>query len=362
MGDLAIRNSVAWLFSATDHPNTYANRSIYWWWFRYIPNRLRSLTITDDTEIDTYSFRGFSSLESISITNVPDHIESYAFTGCSNLQELHIPYVGCDINRNGVKGSSHTLGYIFGSSAYEGSYPAEQYGSTFYIPEKLSIVKVGAPGREEALMSNKVFDHAFNNCKSITTIDFYDAYINDLGSYAFANCTNLSRVNYPNARFMHVGDYAFYKCPKVLCIEDFTPSTVTTIGNYSFFATSVGNKVQLGATKGELVLDKYTSIGDYAFGNCLQVEKVNIPSTLSHIGEGMFSGCAYLTDVTLTNNKNVSPYMFENCTSLEGIDLTGITAIPEGLLSGCSSLLWDTEYNNGLIYDTKYNLYWKVCI
>lgn len=350
-GDLAIRNSVAWLFSATDHPNTYANRSIYWWWFRYIPNRLRSLTITDDTEIDTYSFRGFSSLESISITNVPNHIESYAFTGCSNLQELHIPYVGYDINRNGVKGSSHTLGYIFGSSAYEGSYPAEQYGSTFYIPEKLSIVKVGAPGREEALMSNKVFDHAFNNCKSITTIDFYDAYINDLGSYAFANCTNLSRVNYPNARFMHVGDYAFYKCPKVLCIEDFTPSTVTTIGNYSFFATSVGNKVQLGATKGELVLDKYTSIGDYAFGNCLQVEKVNIPSTLSHIGEGMFSGCAYLTDVTLTNNKNVSPYMFENCTSLEGIDLTGITSIPEGLLSGCSSLLWDTEYNNGLIYD-----------
>ena len=154
-GDLAIRNSVAWLFSATDHPNTYANRSIYWWWFRYIPNRLRSLTITDDTEIDTYSFRGFSSLESISITNVPDHIESYAFTGCSNLQELHIPYVGYDINRNGVKGSSHTLGYIFGSSAYEGSYPAEQYGSTFYIPEKLSIVKVGAPGREEALCQIK---------------------------------------------------------------------------------------------------------------------------------------------------------------------------------------------------------------
>lgn len=350
-GDLAQRNSVSWLFSTVDHPNTYVNRSTYWWYLRYIPNRLRSLTVTDDTEIDTYAFRGFSSLESISITNVPNHIESYAFSGCSNLQELHIPYVGYDLNRNGVKGSQHTLGYIFGSSEYAGSYPAEQYGSTYYIPEKLSIVKVGAPGREEASMSNKVFDHAFNNCKSITTIDFYDAYIHDLGSYAFANCTNLSQINYPNARYMHVGDYAFYKCPKVLCIEDFTPSTVSTIGNYSFFATSVGNKVQAGAQKGELVLDKYTSIGDYAFGNCLQVEKVNIPATLTHIGEGMFSGCAYLTDVTLTSNKNVSPYMFQNCTSLEGIDLSGITSIPEGLLSGCSSLLWDTEYNNGLLVD-----------
>ncbi len=352
-GDNAIRNSVAWLFSTVDHSNTYCNRATYWWYLRYIPNRLKSLTVTDDTSINTYAFRGMSSLETISITNVPNNIDNYSFSGCSGLQEIHIPYIGYDLNPTGKTGYQHTLGYIFGSSEYEGSYPAEQGGSVFYIPEKLSIVKVGAPGREEQHMSNKIFDYAFQNCESITTIDFYQANIHELGIAAFQNCVNLSRINYPNAQYMHVGDYAFYNCQKVLDIDDFTPNTVTTIGNYSFYQTSVGNKVKPGVAKGELVIDKYTSIGDYAFGNCLQVEKVSIPSSLSFIGEGMFAGCAYLRDVTLTNNKNVSKYMFKDCVSLEGIDLSGITSIPEGLLQGCKNLLWDTEYNEGLIYDTN---------
>ncbi|MDE6655546.1 MAG: leucine-rich repeat domain-containing protein, partial [Anaeroplasmataceae bacterium] len=353
--DKAIRNSVSWLFSSTYHPNTYANKALGDWsgYIRYIPTRLKSLTVTSETEIDTYAFRNMSSLESISITNIPDHMESYSFSGCSGLQELNIPYVGYDLNRNGYSGGTHTLGYIFGSAGYAGSYTALQYGNSYQIPGKLAIVKVGAAsGRDEAHMSSKVFDQAFMNCKSITTIDFYGAYINELGTYAFANCTNLSQVNYPNANYTHVGNYAFYNCPKVLAIEDFTPDTIRTIGHYAFYATSVGNKTQVGAQKGELILDQFTYVGDYAFGKCLQIEKVDIPASLTYVGKGLFSGCSYLSDVTLTNNKNVSAYMFEDCISLVGIDLSGITSIPEGLLSGCTNLEMDTEYNNGLIYDT----------
>lgn len=348
--DKAWRNSVQWLFSSTPHTGTYENNTFRYYdsYIRYIPQTLKSLTVTDETIIGTYSFRNFRSLESISITNLPSSIEEYSFYGCSGLQELTIPYIGHDLNKNGNAGSSHVLGYIFGHDAYGGSYGAYQYNTTFYIPNNLKSVKVGAPGRAEANMSNKVFDHAFAGCSSLTSVDFYDAYINILGNNAFANCVNLSRVNYPNASFTHAGNYAFYNCQKVQAIEDFTPDTLRTLGAYSFAGTSIGFK----DPKHEIHLENFDSIGSYAFANCLQIEKVSLPARLgSNIGDGIFSGCQYLSDVNLEANKHVTKYMFQNCTSLEGIDFTGIFSIPEGIFSGCVNLLWDTEANHGFVYD-----------
>ncbi|MCM1130077.1 MAG: leucine-rich repeat domain-containing protein [Roseburia sp.] len=348
-GDKAIRNSVSWLFSPTNHPNTYSTIAVGNWsgYIRYIPNKLTRLTVTDETEIDTYAFRNMKSLESISITNIPNLIDEYSFYGCSGLQEVQVPYIGCNLNPNGVSGYNHTFGWIFGSSQYADAYPALQQGRTYYIPEKLANVKIGASGREQVNMSNKVFDQAFMNCKNIADIDFYDALINDLGNYAFANCSNLSQVHYPKASYTKVGDYAFYNCSKVLAIEDFTPSTVREIGNYSFNGSSVGKKNLYSSdpNDGELVLDKFSSVGDYAFGNCLQIRKVDLPVGLTSIGNGLFSGCSYLEEVIIDNNPVVTPYMFENCTSFTGLglDLGTIVNIPEGLFSGCVNLKLEDE-------------------
>lgn len=356
------RNTLQWIFSSTYSDGTYANNTLRYVdsYIRYIPSSLQSITITDDVDFGTYSFRNFSSVQSISITNVPNWISEYSFYGCSSLKEVQLPYIGQNLNPNSYAGVDHVLGWIFGESSYYNSYVVNQYGRNYYIPSTLTTVKIGDQNRDASLMSRKVFDHAFKDCTSITTVDFYNADITSIGTYAFANCINLSGLKYPNARFSHVSDYAFYRCKKIYSMKDFVPlDSISTIGNYAFAGTSLGyiDGHTYTEENNRLKLDQFTSLGNYAFANCLEIDSVVIPNGIS-IGEGLFSGCSYLEEVDLIN-KNVSKYMFQNCVSLEGIDLTGVWNIPEGIFSGCSSLKWPNPQlkavsPDGLLLDSNY--------
>lgn len=356
--DERYRNSLMWLFSESLQTDAYTNTSQQYWpytntvYYRpYIPNSLKSVTVTNETEIDYYAFRGFTGLENISITNVPGHIDEGSFWNCGKLQSLQLPYIGANLNKSGDSGWSHVLGYIFGRNAsYGNSYAVSQY-STYYIPNGLETVEIGTASTEVASLSTKVFDYAFSGCSSIRSIDFKHADIQTLGNYAFANCSKLEDLNYPNARYSHVGNYAFYNCKTLKRMKKigdgpdekgFIPDTVKTIGNHAFDGTSVGYLDSGAYADNRLDLTSYTSVGDYAFANCLQIDEVTVPENLA-IGSGLFAGCSYLTKATLpTNNKKVTPYMFQNCISLPGIDITGITNIPAGIFSGCTNLSFAT--------------------
>ncbi|MDE5546184.1 MAG: leucine-rich repeat domain-containing protein, partial [Anaeroplasmataceae bacterium] len=364
--DIRYRNSLMWLFSESLQTDAYQNTSQYYkpystvYYTPYIPNSLKSVTVTNESEIDYHAFRGFTGLENISITNVPDHIDEGSFWNCGKLQSLQLPYIGANLNRSGDAGWSHVLGFIFGRNAsYGNSYAVSQY-STYYIPNGLETVEIGTTGTEVAYLSTKVFDYAFSGCSSIRSIDFKHADIQTLGTYAFANCSKLEDVNYPNARYSHVGNYAFYNCKTLKRMKKagdapdekgFIPDTVKTIGNHAFDGTSVGYLDSGAYANNRLDLTSYTSVGDYAFANCLQIDEVVVPENLI-IGSGLFAGCSYLTSATLpTNNKMVTPYMFQNCVSLPGVDITGITNIPAGIFSGCTNL----SFANGLLLNPSIN-------
>lgn len=92
----------------------------------------------------------------------------------------------------------------------------------------------------------------------------------------------------------------------------------------------------------------------YAFSNCNQLQSFdfNDITSVTSFGEGVFSGCKRL--VSVTNIKFLTPYMFKDCSSLEGVNLdyyfnltdntqstqnvTKVDYIPEGLFAGCVSL------------------------
>lgn len=327
--DEAWRNTLQWLFSSTPHNDTYVNDSLRYYdgYRRYIPNSLRNVTITDETVIGTYSFRNFSSLESVSITNTVGSIAEYALHGCYNLKELTIPYVGMNANSTGESGLTHVLGWIFGRSAYSNSYAVSQY-ATFYIPKTLTSVRLGSA-------SSKIFAYSFYGCNSLTYVSS-SAEIVEMGTACFANCTKLGTLSIPNASYTSVADYAFQNCQQIRRITDFIPNTVKRINSYAFSGTSVGYGNQ------EIDLTPYTYVGPYAFSNCLQIESVTLPSTTT-FGEGVFSGDQYLSKVDLSQNSNVTAYMFKNCTRLEEIDFSKVYNIPKGIFYGCSSLKYSKD-------------------
>lgn len=335
--DVAWRNTLQWIFSSSIHSNTYQNNSLKYYdsYIKYIPNTLQNVTINDETLIGTYSFRNFTSLKYLAITNDVSYISQNALAGCKNITELTLPYVGCNSNPHGSAGANYVLGWIFGTGGFASSYVQSAYAN-YYIPESLKSITIGAA-------SNNVPAYAFSGLKSVSTI-IINGEIVQLGTAAFNGCVNLTSLSTPNARYEHVGNYAFQNCQKLLYINEWIPNTVETIGDYAFAGTSVGYNTSA------LDLSKYSSIGAYAFSNCLQLTSITIPATTT-IGEGVFQNCQYLKTVDL-QNKNVTKNLFKNCYALEGIDFTGITVIPEGIFSGCKNLKYaSTKEATGFYQD-----------
>lgn len=329
--DAALRNSTSWLFSPTQYNGSYPNRTLgnenyYAGYMRYIPTSLESVEITNESTIGYYSFVNFSSLKKIAISNAPGSIAGGCMSGCYNVEELSLPYIGYNLNGNGDSGYTHTLGFVFGESSFTNTYRVNQFRS-YYIPNSLKYVTI-----QNTLTS--ITNRAFADMKSLEVFRTNGS-VTMLNDYAFYNCENLHTFDVPNASFSHVGSYAFYNCQKVRDIDEFTTEATTTIGAYAFASTAIA----------DVDLTKYTSVGNYAFSGCLNISAINIPNGVT-IGEGVFQGCAYLTNVTLIQ-KVLTKNLFKNCVSLAEINLLGITLIPEGVFSGCSSL-----QSSGLTLDT----------
>ena len=92
------------------------------------------------------------------------------------------------------------------------------------------------------------------------------------------------------------------------------PETVTTIGEDAF-----KNCKNLTTVTG---MKNVTKIGSNAFQNCTSLASVRIPDSVTSLGTYIFDGCSSLTDVTLGKGLTSIPsYMFSNCESLKNIKI-----------------------------------------
>ena len=78
-------------------------------------------------------------------------------------------------------------------------------------------------------------------------------------------------------------------------------------------------------------------IGDSAFSGCNYLTSVSLPSATS-IGVFAFSYCSYLTSVNLPSATSVGDSAFAECSSLTSVSLPSATIIGYGAFNYCSSL------------------------
>lgn len=93
-------------------------------------------------------------------------------------------------------------------------------------------------------------------------------------------------------------------------------------------------------TKEALILPNgITSIADYAFYNS-RFNRIEMPDTVTSIGQMAFNGSAYLENIRLSSNlESIAMYAFYSCGALKSIEIPdGVKSIGSSSFSGCMSL------------------------
>ena len=110
------------------------------------------------------------------------------------------------------------------------------------------------------------------------------------------------------------------------------PDSVTSIGDFAFYYCTGLTSVTIP--------DSVTSIGKGTFAECLGLTSVHIPDGVTSIGFGAFSTCRSLTSVTIPDSvTSIGNFAFYDCTGLTSVTIPdGVTSIGNGAFLMCSGL------------------------
>lgn len=142
-----------------------------------------------------------------------------------------------------------------------------------------------------------------------------------------------SIINIPdkidNITVTSIGAFAFGS-PKITNVT--IPSTVTTIGVGAFSGCTNLTKI--------IIPNSVTKISDHAFTYCRSLTNISLPSSVTKMGNDIFLNCFNLTNVTIQDGITfLGNATFSNCIKLTNITLPNtLTSIGQSTFEGCISL------------------------
>ena len=328
--------------------------------------------------VGSYSFYYRDKLTTITIPSSVETIEDYAFTGCSRLKNIY------NYSTLVIEKQTSSLGHVafYASNVFTDNTTTiyEKDGFVFeYIDNTYKLIMYTGTNTNVILPNDYngqnyiVGSRAFNSCDFIETITI-PANITSFENYAFGNCTNLQKVyylgtigNWLRLEFNSTTSNPMYYANElyiegVLLKDLVIPSSVDAISKYSLINLSnnllsiqveegnatyqainnclmENNSIILGC-KNSILPTSATSIGDYAFYNCLGLTDLQITSSILSIGNYAFSGCTELTNLSFEEGvQSIGNYAFKDCILIKELVLpNSLIHIGSGVLSGWSSL------------------------
>ena len=147
--------------------------------------------------------------------------------------------------------------------------------------------------------------------------------VTEIGKDVFQGCVGLTKVTIP-ASVKKIGTWSFYMCKGLKNVD--IPANME-IGDSSFRQSGLEQVTVSGG-----------SVGNYAFHRIDNLKKISI--NCETIGEEAFSGCDYLTDITLGENvKTLGDKAFYTCDALERVEIPStVTDIGEKTFYSCPAL------------------------
>lgn len=290
------------------------------------------------TSIEQFAFRGCNALSDLRLGNGVRQIGDYAFSECSSLISVTIPsgVTGLGIGVFWYCQSLTSIEVEPGNDHYssvEGAlYDKEQTalvqfpggkGGSYEVPESVLVVGADSIGGSQLLTNLRI-----------------GGQVSQMVYTELVNCPSLISIEVDpfNPKFSSQGGVLFDKemkelirCPAGLDGDYSVPANVVRICDQAFLDCAV-TSIDLPST--------VTSIGEMAFYQCSSLQHINIPEGIEVIEMYTFGGCNELTNLTIPSSvKEIGWYAFMDCFGLNYIIIPdGVVSISDGAFWQCDSL------------------------
>ena len=155
----------------------------------------------------------------------------------------------------------------------------------------------------------KIGAGAFSGLAGLKTVIIPET-VKEVGAYAFAYNKTLEKVIMQEGT-KTIGDKAFFQCYNLSEIN--LPNTITSIGEFSMASSKITNLNVPSSLK---------TIKTYAFLSLTNLVTVNIPEGVEKIESSAFSGCTKLEAITIPSTvTDIKNGAFSNCNNLIQINL-----------------------------------------
>ena len=169
---------------------------------------------------------------------------------------------------------------------------------------------------------------------------------------AFSNCSYLTKVTLNNNTIVSK-TYTSSSNLKSIFGSQVTQyvigNNVTSIGDYAFYSCREMNSLTIG--------NRVTSIGKYAFSTCSGLTSIEIPNRVTSIGNSAFSSCSGLTSIEIPNSvTSIGNSAFSSCSGLTSLAIgSGVASIGDNPFRSCGGLTSITVDVGNTVFDSRNN-------
>lgn len=274
---------------------------------------LSSVTLTNQEEIGDYAFYS-TAIKEITLPESVKSVGRAAFTGCKNLTLITVKSADTQFVFESIISSENSAGYDANGARYNS------------LTIKCDPISKAHEYAVKALVDFECIKLNYESTGYVTDIKY--------GS-------NTARwYYYPDENMLLISGNSvvggkFYD-------ENYNPVKFDNIDTIRFYddVTSIGRGWDAVNPKHVYFSDRLNSITYAAFEGCKNLVALNIPDSVTLLGEYAFEGCTGLKSVTVGKGvQNIPQFCFKNCIALQDLNLLGTVSISSAAFVNCSKLV-----------------------
>ncbi len=278
-------------------------------------DRLKSLIVTEQTDIPAECFKRAGSLKSVTYLKKIINIGNSAFSWCTELEEVNIEserisdnsFEGCQKLKSAPLNNVMSIG----KNAFAGCTSIPEITLTNTLESIDEYAFEGCTGiKKITCETNKLTvskRKGLGSMSSLNEVCFSDE-VTEIPAYFLYESQVNSDLTIRGSGITGIGSYAFAGNWNMRVIE--LPSTLVDIGEYAFYYCMSLEEIKLP--------NGIKAVGDYAFSQCCSLTEFSLPDTFETLGKGVLSFCDRLTSVYLPESMtDVPDRTFYGCADLK---------------------------------------------